>query len=102
MIVPMTIGVVVEVLTLVTLMIVLASGHFSIYGLALGMLGILTPLLLAARSFWLMSRDEANALQMMQEREATRSTASAMEMQLFSAPPQTTVAQAPRKDAVPV
>jgi hypothetical protein len=76
---PMMLGIIIEVLTIVALLVTIASGQFSIYSYVLGMLGVLTPILLAARSFWLMSQDERRLQIMMREWERARIVASPKE-----------------------
>ncbi len=100
---PMTIGVIVEVLTLTTIMIVLASGQFSVYGFVLGILGVFTPLLLAIRNCWLMSQDEARAHQkMMLEREGRRPAVPPLEEHEPLTPVREMVLSASRKEPAPV
>lgn len=100
---PMTIGVIVEGLTVATIMVVLASGQFSIFGFVLGVLGVLMPLLLAIRSFWLMSRDEARAHQkMMLEQEGIRPAAPLLEEHEPLTPLREVVVSASRKEPVHV
>lgn len=70
---PVTIGVVVEVVTLVAVMVTLATNQFSLvaYGLA-AVLGILIPLALVTWGFLRLTRDEARSREVMRSKEQVR------------------------------
>jgi hypothetical protein len=53
----------------IAIMLLSSSGQFSIYTFVLGLLSILTPLLLAIRSFWLMAKDETRSQVLMRAQE---------------------------------
>jgi hypothetical protein len=58
---PVTIGVIVEVLTLVAVMVTLATNEFSLIAYGLAVLGIVTPLALVTWGFLRISKDEARS-----------------------------------------
>lgn len=66
---PFTVGIIVEVLTVLVMLITLGSSQFSIYSFLLGLFGVLTMLFLITRGFMQMSRDEARARWIMWEFE---------------------------------
>ncbi|GCE14487.1 hypothetical protein [Tengunoibacter tsumagoiensis] len=66
---PLIMGGLIELVTIVTLMLLSSSARFSVFSFVLGIIGILIPLLLTARSFWIMTKDEEHSLDMMQEQD---------------------------------
>jgi hypothetical protein len=58
---PVTIGVIVEVVTLVAVMVTLATDQFSLIAYGLAVLGIVTPLALVTRGFLRLAQDGAHS-----------------------------------------
>jgi hypothetical protein len=66
---PVTIGVSVEVVTLVAVMVTLATNQFSLIAYGLAVLGIVTPLALVTWGFLRLAQDEARSRAVMRSKE---------------------------------
>ncbi len=64
-----TIGVIVEVVTLVAVMVTLATNQFSFIAYGLAVLGIVTPLALLTWGFLRLAQDEARSRAVMRSKE---------------------------------
>ena len=66
---PVTIGVIVEVVTLVAVMVTLATNQFSLMAYGLAVLGTVTPLALLTWGFRRLAQDEARSRAVMRSKE---------------------------------
>ncbi len=73
---PVTIGVIIEVVTLATVMVTLATGQFSLIAYGLAILGIVIPLALVTWGFLRLARDEARSRAAMRSKEQAKPTKS--------------------------
>jgi uncharacterized integral membrane protein len=66
---PVTIGVIIEVVTLVAVMVTSATNQFSLIAYGLAVPGIVTPLALITWGFLHLARDEARSRAVMRSKE---------------------------------
>lgn len=95
-------AVIIEVLTLVAVMVTLATNQFSIVAYALAMFGIVMPLMLITWGIWLLARDEARSREEMSEKEKSLSASLTKEKQPSLSSPQVEGSQTPTKELVHV
>lgn len=69
---PVAIGVFVEVVTLIAVMVTLATNQFSLIAYLLAVLGVVTPLALVTWGFLRLARDEARSRTVMRSKERAR------------------------------
>jgi hypothetical protein len=93
--IPITIGVVVEIVTLITVMLLCASNQFGVWNFVLAILGILIPLLFVVWGFRRLTLDEAQSQKWMRDH-----VASLQEAQTPLPPKQESVATIPEKELI--
>jgi hypothetical protein len=67
LVLPFTIGVVIEIVTLIVVMVTCASNQFGVWNFALAVLGILLPLFLVTWGFWHITQDEVQSQRWMRD-----------------------------------
>jgi hypothetical protein len=67
LVLPFTVGVVIEIVTLIVVMVMCASNQFGVWNFALAVLGILLPLFLVTWGFWHITQDEVQSQQWMKD-----------------------------------
>ncbi len=98
----LTLGVIIEGVTLVVVMVTLATHQFSIMTYILAVLGILLPLLLLTWGFRLLTKDEIHSRQEMRRGEKSMANSFIQEKQRPLAYPQLTDSPAPTRELVHV
>lgn len=95
-------GIIIEVLTLMAVMVTLATNKFRIGAYALTVLGIVIPLLLITWGIWLLARDEARSREDLREKEKRLPASLTKEQQPSLPSPQVEASPTPTRELVHV
>jgi hypothetical protein len=93
-------GIIIEVLTLVEVMVTLATNKFRIVAYALAVLGIVIPLMLSTWGIWLFARDEARSREELREKEKRLPASLTKEQQPSLPSPQVEASPTPTRELV--